>query len=1058
MNSQKKLPVVWLLGANALIVLLIMAVGNWWWWERLEHLDVDIKKAAATTSESKTTLLELMRRQLPLHQLLSSSTLQTNRFVGELEHLLLDPARDYAPLRVLFADILQTSQQVEAAWPPTMDAKLLNAYLTNTAILSDIVYEVLETISPIQLQLLVEDSAETLRELIAVMGRIEQQSGQLFAAAERKMIGLTEASNTNMSHMDESLAQIRQQSLLFIVFGSLLIVSIQWLLFRALRQRLAGVTRVMGTITESGSLETRVEHAQKGDLIGDIALVFNTMLERLQRTREALQEEKERAESATRAKSDFLANMSHEIRTPVHAITSLIHLMKEQRLTPKLKSYADKTEVASEALLHVINDVLDFSKVTEGKLELERRAFSLQPSLEKLIDVFSGKFNDKGLDLVVSVESGVPNWVLGDRLRLNQILINLINNAFKFTRSGAVSLNVSCRERSAERVTLAFSVCDTGIGIDQSRIDTLFDAFSQADATTTRKYGGTGLGLTISKRLSELMSGDIHVVSQPERGSTFTLTAQFDLSDRSDQTFIPPLPVSVHDRRVLLLCFEGAQQQMLEATLRDWRLQPMSVQSLDQAQAAMALEPGHCDNVLLLIDVPAGAVAPLESILEELSQHALLWSLPMIFLSQTGLRAETAREVLVVDRPVKRSELYDAVASALGQELRVEKIDATGQSQQERQRIQKQIAGARILVVDDVIINQQIAAEILSRVGIHVSVADNGQQALDLLERECFDLVLMDLQMPILGGLEATQQIRARPHLEQLPVVAMTANVIKGVIEDCQAAGCNDYLSKPLEMDRLWEVLGQWIPAADRTPYRMDSAAQESEASGLSLPEQLPGIEIATALARVGGNAALYCTLLQDFQRQYRGVDEQLRELILQRDYADTWRLAHSLKGVASNLGIMELAQAAKVIEHQAKALSEEQEAAADGASVESAEKSAAQFEPMLVDLYHHLARVERSIAQIAPTASRRASSHALSEPDAPAIDYAQIKPKLEALALLINESNADSLDHYEQLKPQLACGALLGYSEQLESHLNSFLFDQAGNALTALRQHLEAQ
>lgn len=1050
LNSKKNLPVVWLLGGNALIVLLIIAVGNWWWWERLSHLDGDIKEAVATTSDSKTTLLQLMHRQLPLHQRLSSSTLQTSQFIGELEHLLLDASRDYAALRTIQADILRTSQEVKAAWPPTMDAVLLRAYMTNTAILSDIIYEVLETTSPNQLQLLAEDSEDTLGELVAVMGRIEQQSEQLFDAAERKMIELAEASKSNMSHMDEILAQIRQQSLVFIVLGSVLIFSIQWLLFRSLRQRLGGVARVMGEITASGRLDARVEHAQKGDLIGDIGLVFNTMLERLQHTRQALQEEMERAESATRAKSDFLANMSHEIRTPVHAITSLIHLMKEQRLTPKLQSYADKTEVASEALLHVINDVLDFSKVTEGKLELENRAFSLQPSLEKLIDVFSGKFNDKGLDLVVSVASAMPNRILGDRLRLNQILINLINNAFKFTSSGAVSLSVSCRERSAERVTLAFSVCDTGIGIDHSRIDTLFDAFSQADASTTRRYGGTGLGLTISKRLSELMDGDIQVVSQPERGSTFTLTATFDLPDRADETFIPALPPSVHGRGVLLLCGEGAQQQMLESTLRDWQLQPVTVPSLDLAQAALALESGNTRYELLLIDAPAGADAPLEATLEELSRHPQLWALPLVFLSQTGLKAETAREVLVVDRPVKRSELYDAVASGLGQELRVAKVDAAGRSQQELHQIQKQIAGARILVVDDVIINQQIAQEILNRAGIHVRVADNGQQALSLLERESFDLVLMDLQMPVLGGLEATRQIRGRLQLEQLPVVAMTANVIKGVLEECLEAGCNDYLSKPMEMDRLWEVLGQWIPAAERTPYLMESTALESECSGLMLPDQLPGVEVAAALARVGGNAVLYRSLLQDFQRQYRAADEQLRQLIRQHDYVVTRRLAHSLKGVAANLGIMELAQAAKAIEHQAKALTEEQGAA----SVEWP----AQFEPLLADLQHHLARAERSIVQIAPIASQPTLDRSPSEQGASSVDYAQIKPRLDALARLIGESNADSLDHYEQLKPHLACGALHAYSEQLESHLNSFLFDQAANALSALQQHLEAQ
>ncbi len=1051
MISKQTISIGLLLAANALLVVLLIVFSNQWWWQRLAYLDNEIKRTTQLSEQSQTKLLELVYTQLPLNKLLLASSQSTHLFINELELLVLDPSRDYKKIAKIQNKLNRLMLDVENVWPITMDIKLLQLYQENTKLVISIIDEILATTSPVQLQLLMGDSKYVLRNLTYVMDNIELQSDELITQESAKAVGTTIASKAHIADLEKTSTQIINQSILFMILAGALVFILQWSLYYVLRYRLSALAKIMTEITHVGNLERRVASADKSDLIGNIGKVFNLMLDKLQLSQQQLQQQIERVELATQAKGDFLANMSHEIRTPVHAITGIIHLMKEQNLNTKLMDYTNKADAASQALVHVINDVLDFSKISAGKIELEHKPFEILPSIEKHIDLFSSQFKAKNLDFILVFENSLPRTVVGDDLRLNQILINLINNALKFTHSGTVQLKVSCSEQTREAAYLTFVVEDTGIGIAQERLPMLFDAFSQGDVTTTRKYGGTGLGLAISHQLSQLMEGGITVTSKLEYGSRFTLKVKLGLVAEDRQGIFAALPDKADTKiDVLIVCECAEQCAMLKQTLQLMGINCLIVESLMLAEQQLQMKNSFG---LVLIDVPLQQSSTIDAQVKNIAEHDLLLALPTVFICATKCKKEhMVMAIEVIDRPIKPSALYNTVIAALGfaNDLQFEFYNNEVEHLQRRQLIQKKIGGAKILIAEDVPINQQIIREILNNGGLHVHVVDNGQQALDILTTQTFDLVLMDLQMPVMGGVEATTQIRQQQKLAKLPVIAITANVMKGVIEDCKKVGFSDYLSKPLDVNKLWEVLGQWIVPADRTPFIAPKHVIISQQDLIKLDEQVSAINLIFGLQCVADNKSLYTRLLSEFMDEYGASSTKISTLFTNADLAQLAQLAHAIKGVAANLGMSPLSRASHDIEKFAKKTTAK--------NAGDQRRAAKDFARLLQRFDTLLEQSQQSISYIISCLSPQQQEREQGDLLSSAVDLEALLASLAALKKLIAANDGIALDLLDEIKDKLHLSTENYYILLLEQYLNQFDFEQALPALEDVVQQVKSQ
>ncbi len=530
-------------------------------------------------------------------------------------------------------------------------------------------------------------------------------------------------------------------------------------------------------------------------------------IENLQRTQEALAEAKEVAEKANRAKSLFLANMSHDIRTPMNGIIGMTDLCLETHLDEEQREYLNMVRMSADSLLSLLNDILDFSKIEGNMLELENIDFNLRDHLEDILKTLALLAHKKGLELACRIENDVPIALVGDPGRLRQVIVNLIGNAVKFTEKGEILLEVRRVEESEDAATLHFSIKDTGIGIPIDKQKTIFDAFSQADESTTRKYGGTGLGLSISGKLVSLMGGSIGVDSVPGEGSTFHFDAAFRMKGQPDESRLKEVTVLAGLR--VLLVGSGTNQIILEETLTDWAMQPTIARGDDAfALLVKAGESGHPFSLVFL-----------ESGFEEmdgfdlaaqLKQHSELNIPTIMMLSSVGMRgdARRCRELGIsgyLTRPVKQSELKTAVLAVLnlGGPRQAEKELVT------RHSIREEKTKLKILLAEDNVVNQKLAVKVLGKRGYGVTVAGNGKEAVNLFTQEHFNVILMDVQMPEMDGLEATGRIRQWEEGQgtHVPIIAMTAHAMKGDREKCLAAGMDAYVSKPIRPEQLMETI-----------------------------------------------------------------------------------------------------------------------------------------------------------------------------------------------------------------------------------------------------------
>jgi PAS domain S-box-containing protein len=769
--------------------------------------------------------------------------------------------------------------------------------------------------------------------------------------------------------------------------------------------------------------EKRCWSPEEVDFAASIATMIALALEASNRARTEVELAlmRDRALEASKLKSEFLANMSHEIRTPMNAIIGLSYLALKTEMTAKQRDYVSKIHRAGTALLGIINDILDFSKIEADKLVVESLDFDLEEVLDNVSILVGHKAGDKGLELLYKIPADIPRYLVGDPLRLWQILVNLLNNAVKFTEQGEIEIAAELLEQDNDRVKLRFTVRDTGIGMTPEQSERLFQAFSQADGSTTRKYGGTGLGLSISKRLVELMDGEIFAESEAGQGSRFIFSAWFGLlAETAGRQRV--LPQNLEGLRVLVVDDNPTAREIMQEMLLRF---PFAVDTACSGQAAVAAVK-DCDSIaaydLVLMDLNMPGINGIEAA-RLIKRDTALIAVPRVVML-TAFDNDDARrqaEDVWIDgfliKPVSESVLFDAVVNYFAVGASGDVIPTGVDSLR-----QSGLEDLHILLVEDNEINQQIVVELLQSAGVIIDVANNGREAVEkvLVMPHSYDAILMDLQMPEMGGFEATRIIRADARFADIPILAMTAHALDEERERCFTVGMNDHITKPVDPDILFQALARWAKR-ERQPIKHNAVFAQSAL-------QIPGIDSDAGLRRVAGNQKLYLSLLRQFCQSQGDAVDRISAALAEQDFTSAGRIVHTIKGVAGNIGAVAAQEQAVRLETLIR----------EDASLAALQRVLQEFDAVIATLIGYINLIPGIVETETPL-------------NITALDRDAFKLVLAKLVDYLSDDDSEAIDYFDSVRDQFRIACNHAEFASLDKAIHEFEFSQALQQLCAL-------